>query len=120
MDEKRAKRRWSLLPWLPLALVADAMMVGAAKYGDDNWRAQPRDLFFDAAQRHLVATKFTSRDLQTGLPHLAHAAANILILLAIDIESHFHGTEKEILEGPLPKGAQSIIAAGEARKNPRQ
>ena len=72
MDAKLAKRRWSLLPWLPLAYVADAMEVGAAKYGVDNWRRVPRDIFWDAAQRHLVAGKFSTRDTETGLPHFAH------------------------------------------------
>lgn len=92
------------------------MKVGAAKHGEYNWRTQPRDLFWDAAQRHLIVSKWTTRDSETGLPHLALAAANILILLAKDIESGFHGAEKEILEGPLPKEAQAVIDAANKPK----
>lgn len=57
---------------------------GARKYSAFNWREKPipTNIYLDAMQRHLDEYA-TGVDLaeDSGLPHLAHIAANCLILL---------------------------------------
>jgi hypothetical protein len=58
---------------------------GARKYGLENWR-QVDDAsrrYFDAAIRHLLASRSAMCDNDSGLPHLAHAAWNCLACLAL-------------------------------------
>jgi hypothetical protein len=55
--------------------------VEAAKYSPDNWQRvpEPRERYFSAAMRHLVAWKEgATHDLESGLPHLAHAVCCLL------------------------------------------
>jgi hypothetical protein len=52
-----------------------------------NWRKDPvsASTYYDAAMRHLMAWwDGQTNDPETGLPHLAHAAANLCILLDAD------------------------------------
>jgi hypothetical protein len=81
---KLSKRSWRLLPWSALHPVVEAMMVGAAKYGDRTWEHKPYAIYEDALLRHVTA--HISGDCydhaDTGLPHLALAAANALIIVA--------------------------------------
>lgn len=57
---------------------------GARRYGAFNWRVKriPTNIYLDAIQRHLdeYATGVDNAS-DSGLPHLAHIAANCLILL---------------------------------------
>ena len=111
MDLSWSKRRYALIPTSALALVADVMLVGAAKYSENGWKLHESELFWDAAMRHLSAYRAGFLlDTDDGLPHLAHAAADILIALAIDIHEGKHGTHEEIHEGPLPQKARARIA----------
>ena len=78
------KVRWELMPWSELEQVAKVMAYGAEKYDADNWKhlggARPR--YFAAALRHLFAWwRGETDDPESGLPHLAHAACNVLFLL---------------------------------------
>jgi len=82
------KRRWDLLPWRALGLVADVLTVGAAKHGDDGWRTLPnaRRRYYAATLRHLTAWwDGEALDGEDRLPHLAHAIADALLLLALDL-----------------------------------
>ena len=58
---------------------------GAKKYGLDQWRDLPdgQRRYFDAAIRHLLASRSHLCDTDSGLPHLAHAAWNCLACLAL-------------------------------------
>ena len=58
---------------------------GARKYGLDQWRDLPdgQRRYFDAAIRHLLASRSSMCDNDSGLPHLAHAAWNCLACLAL-------------------------------------
>lgn len=56
---------------------------GAAKYGKDNWKSgfTDNDRVLDAALRHLAAhRKGEYLDPESKLPHIRHAAWNILAL----------------------------------------
>jgi hypothetical protein len=81
------KRAWALLPWGGVGLVVDVLTFGARKYAPENWRKVPdaRARYFGAALRHLTAWWLGERlDAESGLPHLACAACNVLFLLELD------------------------------------
>ena len=77
-------------PWLVLGgfrcaikeVVAVGTM-GAEKYSDNGWLEVPnaQQRYLDAAFRHLLALDV--RDAESDLPHLAHAAWNILAVLEL-------------------------------------
>lgn len=77
------KLRYDLLPVGPLADIARVFTHGAKKYGDNNWRIGKRwGAMIAATERHMQAFK-TGEDMDgdSGLPHLAHAAVEIMFLL---------------------------------------
>ncbi|UXN05240.1 dATP/dGTP diphosphohydrolase domain-containing protein [Bartonella sp. HY761] len=81
------KPRLDLLPVEPLLQIAKVLAFGAQKYGDHNWRSQTDGGFvwgrlYAATLRHLFAFwNGEDLDAESGLPHLAHAACNIIFLL---------------------------------------
>jgi len=82
---KDDKPKWNLLPWRAMCHVVDVLTYGATKHGADNWQHVPdhRERYFSAAMRHMVAWRTGEQlDPETGYPHLAHAATNVLFLLA--------------------------------------
>ena len=82
------KLRWSLLPWRALEQVVAVMEYGAIKYAEGSWSKVPdgRRRYFDAAFRHLIASQTEYNDPETKLPHLAHAACDVLFALALTEE----------------------------------
>lgn len=60
-------------------------LYGSKKYGVKNWKeCQEQFRYFDAAERHMAAYQAGEIDDQeSGMPHLAHAAFNILAELFI-------------------------------------
>lgn len=79
------KRDWTLVPWSAIALVVDVLMFGAIKYERDGWKkldnADRR--YLAAAFRHLTAyAEGEKNDIESGLPHLAHATCCLIFLLA--------------------------------------
>jgi hypothetical protein len=82
------KLRWDCLPWSAVEQVVAVLTFGAEKYAAWSWPAVPdaRARYFAAAQRHLAAWLRGEReDAESGLPHLAHAACDVLFLLAFDL-----------------------------------
>jgi hypothetical protein len=81
----QGKLRWSLMPWTQLKEVVKVLMIGAAKYSDDNWhQASDADIkrYKDALSRHIVDWLAGEKnDPETGLSHLAHAVCNCLFLM---------------------------------------
>lgn len=73
----------SLLPIEALEEVAKVLSYGATKYGKNNYKAGfNRSRLIDAALRHLYADSVKQDiDSESGLMHLAHAAASILMLI---------------------------------------
>jgi hypothetical protein len=89
MRDEGVKHDGGKLPWhlLPGDAVEDILAVlqfGATKYGERNWeRGMAWHRLFSAAMRHMWAWwRGDDRDLETGLPHLAHAACCIMFLMA--------------------------------------
>ena len=80
------KSRLDLLPWEALGPVAAAFEHGLKKYELDNWRhLKSRRLYFAAAMRHMGAWMMREeKDPESGLSHLAHVAACILILITAE------------------------------------
>jgi hypothetical protein len=79
-----AKPPMSLIPGLARVLLADAFRDGAAKYGPANWRVDPvtTSTYMNAAERHIVSWQDGEENASdSGVHHLAHAAACLLILL---------------------------------------
>lgn len=85
MSDKRGKLRWSFL-LVDLARetkeVAQVMDFGAEKYERKGYMQVPKQKYIDALYRHVQAwASGEVRDPESGLHHLAHAAANCLILM---------------------------------------
>jgi hypothetical protein len=79
-----AKPSLSLLPGPALIEIAMAMREGRAKYGSMNWREDPvsATTYADAALRHLFQwLDGEDRCSKSGALHLAHLAANAMILI---------------------------------------
>jgi hypothetical protein len=82
------KPRVDLIPPAIVEGIGRVLDFGATKYGDRNW-----ELFADkwdygqlmaSCERHLLAWKRREdNDAESGLPHLAHAATNIAMLMGL-------------------------------------
>lgn len=77
----------TLLPYGALSQAAFACMYGAKKYGKDNWKqSDDCNRFIAAALRHLHQRSSGQQyDDETGLDHLAHAAASCLFALELSL-----------------------------------
>lgn len=77
------KPRICLVPMEFIEQTAQALGFGANKYGDYNYRkGLKHSRIIDSAFRHLMAyTKGEDNDPESGLPHLAHCAASIAMLI---------------------------------------
>lgn len=81
------KPRVDLLPVAGLFETAKVMAYGAKKYAEHGWKRGGDDApgrYTAAALRHILAhVDGEANDQESGLPHLAHAAASCLIALAL-------------------------------------
>lgn len=79
----RKPQRFELMPWNALGEIAEVYAYGAQKYDDHNWRkGYAWSLSFGALMRHLALFwEGENLDMESGLPHLAHAGFHILTLL---------------------------------------
>jgi hypothetical protein len=81
------KPRWDLLPIDEAEDVVRVLTFGAVKYEAYNWQLVKgaRWRYLAAGFRHLAEWMRGNRlDAETGLPHLAHAACNLLFLAWFD------------------------------------
>lgn len=91
-DVAEGKPDWSLFPFDGAELVVRILEHGARKYSRDNWRQGADDpeaqrRIFSAALRHLFALqRGETVDPDSGMPHIAHAACNLLFLCAFTRE----------------------------------
>lgn len=84
------KSPWHLLPWDSAQSIVEVLAHGAKKYAPNNWKhvRGARDRYFSAAMRHTLAWyQGEQLDAESGLPHLAHAATDLLFLLWFDKRS---------------------------------
>lgn len=82
-------RPYLLIHGMPTALsqIADVLTFGAQKYAAHSWRQveNGQERYSDALFRHLLArANGEVNDPETGLPHLAHAACNIMFLMELE------------------------------------
>jgi hypothetical protein len=73
-----------LCPPILQVWVSEVFRFSAPKYGPYNWRQQAvtQSVYLDATFRHLLALADGQQyDVESGLPHEAHIAANMAILL---------------------------------------
>jgi hypothetical protein len=73
-----------LFPPIAMKLISLVMQHGAKKYGLRNWRLTriKESTYYHAMQRHLTSWfDGEDNDADSGLPHLAHVAASVAILL---------------------------------------
>lgn len=76
------KDRFDLIPDDCMLYLAKVLTHGAKKYGDNNWQGVEESRYKGAILRHLNSHfRGESSDPETGLPHLAHAYANLTFLL---------------------------------------
>ncbi len=85
---KEGKPRMSLVPREAIWAIAEALTEGATRYAPWNWLREPAawSVYLDAMHRHLDDwANRKEKDSRTGLSHLAHAGANLMILLTLVI-----------------------------------
>lgn len=78
------KPRLSLVPPSGLVYAALAMANGADKYGPYNWREKKVQamIYLEACMRHILSFQDGEENAQdSGIPHLGHAIACLLILI---------------------------------------
>ena len=87
------KPQVSLLSSIALLELAKVMTYGSGKYEPQNWRKGFKwSRIMDAAMRHLLAYNGGERiDPETGLSHLAHSMANLMML--VEFENSNVGTD---------------------------
>jgi len=74
----------SVLPAPAMYVAALALLDGACKYRRHNWRVAGvrTSVYYDAAMRHLTRMwEGEDVDPESGIPHLGHAMACLIILL---------------------------------------
>jgi hypothetical protein len=81
--DDNGKLRYDLIPVTFLEGIAKVLTYGADKYGANSWQTVPdgKRRYIAAAFRHLVEhCKGNANDTESGLPHLAHLAVNVMFL----------------------------------------
>ena len=102
----KAKPSLALVPGPALIHIATAFADGADKYGPANWRDDPvsTSTYVNAAFRHLLSYYDGERDAEdSGVHHLAHAAACLCIL----IDAEESGTLVD--DRPTPGKSAAVI-----------
>ncbi len=82
--DKLDKPSLTIVPYRPLLQVSKVFQYGAQKYGLNNWRKGHLQLdLIDSCLRHIYSFSGGSdTDGESGHSHLAHAAANLFIMMA--------------------------------------
>lgn len=102
------KPDWSLMPTDELETVVKIITFGKVKYGRENWKHVTGGFYryYAAAMRHMAAHKKYMEtgldehrlDDESGLPHLAHAACNLIFLMWLD-NNNAHSFDEDY---PMP------------------
>ena len=91
MKYDTGKAPLGLIPPATLIEIAQVFGFGAEKYGMNNWRTDSKNTSwirtYSSIQRHLNAGHAGEDiDPESGKPHLAHAATQIMILMTYQSE----------------------------------
>lgn len=110
--EKGVKsRKFALLPWKALGVIAEHFGLGAEKYAAHNWRnGYEWSKTYDALQRHLADWWEGEERDEDGLHNLAAAGFHILVLITFAIthpdrykQFDDRYKEPEVVEEKLPE-----------------
>jgi hypothetical protein len=98
-----SKRRYDLIPYDALEEIIKALEFGAHKYDDYNWLKCPsRITYWRPLMRHATAwIRGVDVDPESGLSHLAHCGANLLILITLELR----GLGQDDRVKPSPNGS---------------
>lgn len=91
LKHDEGKLRWDLLPFEIIEEIVHIYTFGSKKYADNSWQLveNPESRFFSALCRHLVAYRTGEwLDPESGRPHLAHCAWNVIALLWFGRRKH--------------------------------
>jgi len=76
------KIQYRLIPPAALKAIATILTFGSVKYKSFSWTNISSERYLDALYRHLESHRLGEAiDPESGMPHLAHAAANLMFLL---------------------------------------
>lgn len=81
------KDRWDLLPVGELTDIVKVLTYGARKYSAGQWMSVPDPInrYYAAMMRHIAAWRTGEIvDMESELPHLAHAGCCLLFLMWFD------------------------------------
>ncbi|HIP58739.1 MAG TPA: hypothetical protein EYH00_05495 [Archaeoglobus profundus] len=79
------KLRYDLIPPKALEELAKVITYGAKKYKPNSWRNVEPYRYEAALFRHIQEWRKGNKiDKESGLPHLAHALANLVFLIELD------------------------------------
>lgn len=107
-----SKAGLSYVPMGPLYLVGLAMMEGAIKYGQFNWRDSAVDnrIYIDAAHRHLHKYwNGETHDPVTGIHHIAYCIAGLLVLLDAEQNGCLIDTRPTPMKEGLIDGISKLV-----------
>lgn len=100
------------IPCGPLFQIGGALLSGACKYGAHNWRVVGvrSDVYYDAMLRHVMQWwEGEELDPESGMSHLAHAAACCIILLDA-------AAQHKLTDNRPPKGNNPSLAVADQVK----
>lgn len=103
------KPDFTLIPQVALQCVAKVLTLGAKKYSAYNWKnsipgeRDRKTRLLASVLRHINAhLRGEVLDDESGLPHLAHAASTILMVLELQLEEHSEAGEmKSVVSAPV-------------------
>lgn len=93
-----------------LQKIAAVTTFGATRYAPGNWRKVEgkEERYSDAMYRHLLAHESGEEiDADSGLPHLAHAAWNVIALLELQQEREVPASFSDLLRAAGCKRLQN-------------
>ncbi len=110
------KPQIDLVPPILEILTSLAFRDGAIKYGPYNWRVKKVrfSIYYAAIKRHLAALwDGEDRDPISGVPHIAHAAACIAIIMDA------HATGNLMDDRPMPGPSSKTIESWTIKEEPK-
>ncbi len=125
--DKRGKNSLTIIPFEPLLKVSKVFQYGAKKYGLNNWRKGHLQLdLLDSCLRHIYSYSCGyDDDGESGESHLAHAAANLFIIMGqihegTSVDNRFAKGEVEPVEQEEQEEQEEQVKKAEEVKGAEQ